>query len=366
MRVVISGGSNSVRKKGWTADLTSRLPVGTAVVNLSVGASTSTMGAWRMMTTGGLRPGDVLIWEYAVNDRNHIGKSDTTAETLLRHIEHVICMARDAGARMLAVGLVSRAQTSRGSDPYLLSLQRLFGHYCIPLFDAAAPLPGGPLGQGDFDDPNHVAVGGRVIGALINWLIERLATSDEGTVKPVEPLFRGPRRLIQLDEFQPNRVESFRNALLDLQVRRIAEGKTGLAVTNGTAMRVEVQGLAILAERRSGVLRITIGGQTRYVATGLGEQEAKGTLLRFLSFEATGGTLVLKPDEMMLMTWGVPRTAALALRLPGRLGQLAAQASNLVPVASRIHRDIGFSRQIQRNPSHQGGSRIAAVLAETL
>jgi hypothetical protein len=363
---VISGGSNSVRKRGWTADLTRRLPVGTAVVNLSVGASTSTMGAWRVLTAGGLRPGDVLIWEYAVNDRNHIAKSKTIAQTLLRHVEHVICAARDAGARMLAVGLVSQAQASRGADPYLLSLQRLFGHYGIPFFDAGAPLPGGPLGNGDFDDANHVAVGGRVIAAAIDWLIERLAVPEAGTVAPVEPLFRGPRRLIQLDKFQPDRVEPFRNALLDLQVRRIAGGKTGLTVTNGAGQRVEVQGLAILAERLGGVLRITTGGQTRYLATGLGEHEAKGTLLRFLSFEAAGGTLVLNPGQTMRMTWGLPRTAALALRLPGQLGQLAAQAANLVPVVSRIHRDIGFSRVIQRNPGLQGGSRIAAVLAETL
>jgi hypothetical protein len=366
MRVVISGGSNSVRKKGWTADLTRRLPSGTVVVNLSVGASTSTMGAWRVLSARALGPGDVLVWEYAVNDRNHIGKSATTAETLLRHVEHIICVARDAGARMLSVGLVSRAQAAQGADPYLLSLQRLFGHYGIPFFDAGASLPGGPLGQGDFDDANHVAVGGRVIAAVIDWLIEHLAAPDTGTVAPVEPLFRGPRRLIQLDKFQPDRVEPFRNALLDLQVRRIAGGKTGLTVTNGAGMQVEVQGLAILAERLGGVLRITTDGQTRYVATGLGEHEAKSTLLRFLSFEAAGGTLVLNPGQTIQMTWGLPRTAALALRLPGRLGQLAAQAANLVPLGPKIHRDIGFSRQIQRNPGAQGGSRISAVLAETL
>ncbi len=366
MRVVISGGSNSVRKKGWTADLTRRLPTETPVVNLSVGASTSTMGAWRVMSADVLGPGDVLIWEYAVNDRNHIGKSGATAETLLRHVEHVIRATHDAGARMLAVGLVSQAQAARGPDPYLLSLQRLLAHYGVPFFDAGAAVTGEPLAQRDFDDANHVAVGGRVIAAMIDWVIGRLNLREAGQVALADPLFCGTRRLLVLDQFRPDRSESFRNALLDLQVRRIAGGKTGLVVVNGSGMRVEVQGLAVLAERRGGVMQVMAGGWLRHVATGLGEHETKGTLLRFLSFEAAGGTIVLDPGETMQMTWGLPRAAALALRLPGRLGQLAAQAANLLPGTTKIHRDVGFSRQIQRHPGPEGGSKIAAVLAETL
>lgn len=366
MRVVISGGSNSVRKKGWTAELARRLPAGTALVNLSVGASTSTMGAWRLLTAGRLGPGDVLIWEYAVNDRNHIGKAGTTAETLLRHVEHVICAARDAGARVLAVGLVSRVQAARGTDPYLVSLNALFEHYSVPFLDASALFTERPLGQDDFNDPNHVAVGGRVISAVVSWLIERLATPSAGRIATVGPLWRGTRRLVVLDEFRPDKVENFHNALLELQVRRIAGGKTGLAVTNGTGVRVEVQGLAILAERRGGVLRLTSGGKVWYLATGLGEQEVKDTLLRFLSFEAAGGQPVLAPGDTMEFKWGLPRTAALALRLPGRLGQYAALVMTRIPGTQRIYRDIGFSRLIQRHPGPQVGSRIAAVLAETL
>ncbi len=365
MRVVISGGSNSVRKRGWTADLVRRLPVGTPLVNLSVGASTSTMGAWRVIAAGGLAPGDVLVWEYAVNDRNHISKSGTTTCTLVRHIEHVIRAARDAGARMLAVGLVSQPQAARGDDPYLVSLRKLFVHHGVPFFDASAPLPGGLLEPDDFDDPNHVAIGGRVIAALLDWLSDLLANPVAGRVTEVSSLHLGERRLVVLDQFKPDKVESFRNSLLDLQVRRVPGGKSGLTVVNGTSGPVEVQGLAILAERRGGVLRIFSGGQVLHVATGLGDQEGKGTLLRFLSFEAVGGIPELAQGEALQMIWGMPRGVALALRLPGRMGQLAARATSILPGNQRIQRDLGFSGQVMRNPGAQGGSRIAAVLAET-
>lgn len=366
MRVVISGGSNSVRKRGWTADLVRRLPAETAVVNLSVGASTSTMGAWRVMTVGGLGPGDVLVWEYAVNDRNHIGKSGTTAATLLRHVEHVICAVRDADARMLAVGLVSQRQATGGDDSYLVALRELFGHYGVPFFDACAAVPGSPLGPADFDDPNHVAVGGRVIVATVEWVAQHLTEPPAGKIGAVPPLLREGRRLVILDQFRPDKIENFRNSLLDLAVRRVPGGKSGLTVANGLSGPVEVQGLAILAERRGGVLRIVTGGKVRHVATGLGDHDGKGTLLRFLSMEAAGGLPVLGPEETLQMVWGLPMAAAFALRLPGRAGQFVAQVASLVLGTQRIHRDLGFSREVMRNPGAQGGSRIAAVLAETL
>ncbi len=64
MTTYICGGSNSVRRGGWVHhfDVPSD--------NISIGASTSIMGAYRVMFCRDVAPGDTVIWEYALNDAN--------------------------------------------------------------------------------------------------------------------------------------------------------------------------------------------------------------------------------------------------------------------------------------------------------
>lgn len=75
MTVFIYGGSNSLRKGGWTAYLAKELP-DENVINRSIGAATTLMALFRLLTNPetGPKAGDTVIWEYALNEVNHIAR----------------------------------------------------------------------------------------------------------------------------------------------------------------------------------------------------------------------------------------------------------------------------------------------------
>ena len=69
-------------KTGWVSRFRAHAP---DLVNLSVGGTTSITGLFRVMTTPQIGPGDVVVWEYALNEANHIRRG-RPPRLLLEHL----------------------------------------------------------------------------------------------------------------------------------------------------------------------------------------------------------------------------------------------------------------------------------------
>ncbi|NEY89217.1 SGNH/GDSL hydrolase family protein [Tabrizicola oligotrophica] len=136
--VFIYGGSNSLLKTGWTAGLQEDFPPH-SVVNHSIGATTSVTAIYQMLTNAKIRhePGDVVVWEYALNEANHITKG-LDPEIALGNTERFIreCARREL---KLAAAVFTPLDQEMAEErmPYYSMLHALFQHYGIEIFDVS-------------------------------------------------------------------------------------------------------------------------------------------------------------------------------------------------------------------------------------
>lgn len=138
MTIFVYGGSNTLRKDGRAALLAERHPAG-GVVNRSIGAATSLMAIFRMLTNPdtGPRPGDTVIWEYALNEANHVTRG-YDPEIALRNLERFI---RECALRKLH--LVAAIFTPRGIEqaetrlPLFGKIHQLLAEYGVASFDVS-------------------------------------------------------------------------------------------------------------------------------------------------------------------------------------------------------------------------------------
>ena len=136
MTTFIYGGSNSLRTEGWTAVLKARLPEG-SVVNRSIGAATSLMAMFRLLTNldQGPKPGDAVIWEYALNEANHISRG-YDLKVILRNVERFVRECAFRQLRLVPVILTPRNEEMAAERmPLYAELDRLFTHYGVAGFD---------------------------------------------------------------------------------------------------------------------------------------------------------------------------------------------------------------------------------------
>jgi hypothetical protein len=95
VEVFISGGSNSVMKKGYTYFLKKHLAQSgilshIEVKNISVGTNSSLMSLMRLLQTETtINSGDCIIWEYGVNDSN-TSVEDKAIEYISRILKLII------------------------------------------------------------------------------------------------------------------------------------------------------------------------------------------------------------------------------------------------------------------------------------
>ncbi|MEP5375911.1 MAG: hypothetical protein ABJQ14_08995, partial [Hyphomicrobiales bacterium] len=64
--IYISGGSNSIRKGGWSYSFADLLEDPDEIKNISIGGTGSITSAWRVLFTQDIKPDDIVIWEYAL------------------------------------------------------------------------------------------------------------------------------------------------------------------------------------------------------------------------------------------------------------------------------------------------------------
>ncbi|MDT8857851.1 hypothetical protein RNZ50_23050 [Paracoccaceae bacterium Fryx2] len=119
-------------KDGWVSVFSRDHP---DLVNLSIGASSSVMGAYRSIFGTGMQAGDTLVWEYALNDANHVRKGHSESR-LLRFVEHLLIHGRTSGIHFAPI-IFTPLPDERNLDhsPYHRQLHDLLRAYQLAPFD---------------------------------------------------------------------------------------------------------------------------------------------------------------------------------------------------------------------------------------
>lgn len=185
--LVIIGGSNSLLRDGWVDSLKRLHPSPERIVNLSIGAATTAMGLFRLLSSDGLPKDPVIIWEYSLNESNYFTFGQTP-ELLLRHTSWLFEICARRGYRVLPVILYNQDEADR---PDL----NLYRQRLAQLLESLGlrPLDANHLRQGDFssigidqlyrDNPHYATDTG-----FLHALAEKvLATAPEATVPHRDP-----------------------------------------------------------------------------------------------------------------------------------------------------------------------------------
>lgn len=135
-RVLVLGGSNSMILNGWVNLLRRDYSALADITNLSIGASTSTMALYRLLAEGGRAPGAPVVWEYGVNEYNHMLHGQTLP-SLLYHLEWLLQICIREGRPFVPLLLRNKSQAAMpDDDPYIGAVRDLFVSYGLAPIDA--------------------------------------------------------------------------------------------------------------------------------------------------------------------------------------------------------------------------------------
>ncbi|WP_282029664.1 hypothetical protein [Paracoccus marcusii] len=189
MKIIAIGGSNTLLKGGYISRLEELMPEAT-IINRGIGATNCAMGLYRLMTCEGLGPGDIVLWEYALNDRLDKLRSK---EWHLKVVEHTIRYAADKGAIVLPI-ILAHLKDDRAKAPseYRLLLHFLAAAYGIRILDipmvARNRFNVGYLPGSDFRDKSHYQPNGRVVELTAELVAEAIANGLR-MARNVRPLY---------------------------------------------------------------------------------------------------------------------------------------------------------------------------------
>lgn len=131
---IVIGGSNSLLKDGWVDHLKQLHP--NQVINLSIGAATTAMGLFRLLTRKDLPERPVIIWEYSLNEANYFAHRQP-APVLLYHTAWLFELCARRGYPVLPVLLYNRAEAAGDErNAYRPLLDELLANYCLTCVDA--------------------------------------------------------------------------------------------------------------------------------------------------------------------------------------------------------------------------------------
>ncbi len=134
--LVIIGGSNSLLRNGWVDQLKKLHPEPERVVNLSIGAATTAMGIYWLLSSTDLPPNPVIIWEYALNEANYSAHHQPVG-VLLYHLRWLFEICARRGYPVLPVLLYNKAEaTDEELHPYREKLASLLKRYQLKPVDA--------------------------------------------------------------------------------------------------------------------------------------------------------------------------------------------------------------------------------------
>lgn len=226
MAFYIIGGSNSIFRDGWVSRFAER--VSDPVVNRSVGATTTLAGLFRFLMAGpegAPGEGDRVIWEYGLNEANHVARG-YRRELLLKNVEHLIRLCHDRGCRFIPLIMTQRRQEQAATrDSYYQMLTDLFAHHGISAFDVSqewrrrfgrARLP-----DELYVDDAHYARDPELMKFIAEGVVDLAATA--GVPAAVTPLYSAGRHIGLLEGLTQ---DVFENSLM-----RVPRAKIPLEIT---------------------------------------------------------------------------------------------------------------------------------------
>lgn len=285
MAIYIAGGSNSLSKTGWVSKFREVMGPEVEVRNISVGAAPSHMGAYRCLSTVDLGPGDTVIWEYGINDANHIYKKGLDEAEFVRAVEQLIegCMEKGAGF-VAAIFQPRDVERLGGMSSYRALLRELFDRHGIRYLDLPEAYPAahgldhipGVLFKNrmhyDQDNP------------IMDFIAEEVAKLVRATPEAVPRAVTGPK-LRFYEEFSGGTLEKFENTVLQLDVWRPGDdGLHGRMAGSG-----HLVGIILISKQFGGVLDFELAGERLRFSAAFREKDFDKPMLKFVSLPSLLG-----------------------------------------------------------------------------
>lgn len=218
MTYFIIGGSNSIFKDGWVSLFSEQ--VSEPCVNRSVGSTTTLAGIYRFLLPDGPAADDCVIWEYALNEVNHIRRR-YDADTVLKNVEHFILLCRQRGCRLAPLIFTPlREEAAPKRAGYYQKLHELFAHYGVAVFDVSTAYRQhfgvDRIPDENFQDNLHYAK----TPAMLDFIADgTVALANLATIpKPTDPIYTAGRALGLIEGFQD---ETFGNSLMTIPVANV-------------------------------------------------------------------------------------------------------------------------------------------------
>ncbi|MEP2781242.1 MAG: hypothetical protein ABJP33_02280 [Pseudoruegeria sp.] len=263
--IYISGGSNSIRKGGWSYSFADLLEDPDEIKNISIGGTGSITSAWRVLFTQDIKPDDIVIWEYALNDSVLIKASSYSDELCLRFCEYVIRHVQESGARIIPLILTNLHTENRAkSTRYQRRLKHMFGRYGLDFIDIAeearAEFNLQQIPEEYYEDPQHYVPGGPITTRLAQRTKE-LIDAGCGTPKKVRrPLYNPSNAKLNFHaDIRGVEQEMFRNSLISTSINPQTPVPYELTPFDHAG---QLSHLVVLHEPNAGAVRLTIGERT--------------------------------------------------------------------------------------------------------
>ncbi len=181
-RIFVIGGSNSLMKNGWVSKLKTDFSDRVEIVNLSIGAATSLMAIYRILS-GQIPDGSTVVWEYAINESNHF-KNGQSVSSLLYGVDWLLTLCARRSIRFIPLIFWTREQAAKGEP----------GAYYGGLFSllssrGLAPVDFGEIAQRMaqsrgvdiydlYSDGLHYSVSEEIIDSICTLVLKNIAASN--------------------------------------------------------------------------------------------------------------------------------------------------------------------------------------------
>lgn len=293
MAIILCGGSNTLSRDGWVKTFRDLVGDNGEIVNLSIGAAPSHMAAYRLASHPQLREGDTVIWEYGMNDPNHIEKKGYQVSDFRDALGWIARICRENGCKLgLLIFQPRKFERLRAVSDYRKMLHRFCEEFGIPFFDVPQEFSkrfprAERIPPRYFRNNLHYEKDTDIMTAIAEGavdLVGRATVPDAGVMDSFSPL-------LLCRSFQKGLVERVSNSLVSVD----AWVPKGEFMEARTPVPGRLIGLVVVATRKGGAFEVISGNQRFRVSATFKEKNFGGkSLLKFIHFRS----LVQDPIEL--------------------------------------------------------------------
>lgn len=268
MNVLIIGGSNSLKKMGYTKFLLEELIVHTNIdkfTNISLGANTCLMGLISLTELSEECAYDVIVIEYSVNDYAMTARGEThiwsvAFEGLIRNV----CLRWPNAIICCVILGRSNAETSLWENQ-VLETRMIAAHYPqVVLADVQAYLPEFVPSERLYDDPRHISQEASAIAGsfVANLILSKDDSHNRSLPSPRSDTVFDKVGVMDFTDFKISRNRVFTNSLITLNTMEMSVGENFEFDLPGPLISV-----VFVSAQGAGSFRIESGGQSAVIHT---------------------------------------------------------------------------------------------------